>query len=69
MNATILPIHTPRYNEQVSQTLFVHYIKCNMISKSSKWELGFVSRNSLYRGSLYQGLSVLMYVCFTIEEK
>ena len=40
----------PWYNEQVSQTLFVHYIeyylfhyiKYNMLSKSSKWEMGFV---------------------------
>ena len=32
----------PWYSEQVRQTLFVHYIKYNMLSKSSKWELGFV---------------------------
>ena len=25
------------YSEQVHQTLSVHYIKCNMLSKSSKW--------------------------------
>ena len=31
-----------RYNEQVRQTLFVHYIKCTMLSKSSKRELGYV---------------------------
>ena len=39
----------PQYSEQVCKNLFVHYIelfttyiKCNMLSKSSKWELGFV---------------------------
>ena len=32
----------PRYSEQVCQPIVVHYIKCNMPSKSSKWELGFV---------------------------
>ena len=37
----------PWYSEQVHQTLFVHYriihyVKCNMLSKSSEWELGFV---------------------------
>ena len=32
----------PRYSEQVCQTLFVQYIKWNMLSKFSKWELGFV---------------------------
>ena len=37
----------PQYSKQVRQTLFVHYriihyIKCNMLSKSSKWELGKV---------------------------
>ena len=32
----------PRYSEQVCQTLFVHYVKCNMLIKSSKWELGLV---------------------------
>ena len=32
----------PQYSEQVSQTLFVHHIICNMLSNSSKWELGFV---------------------------
>ena len=51
-NSITLNISTlkPRYNEQVSQTLFVHYIeyylfhyiKYNMLSKSSKWEMGFV---------------------------
>ena len=36
------------YSEHVYQTLFcslyriIHYIKCNMPIKSSKWELGFV---------------------------
>ena len=32
----------PRYSEHFRQTLFLHYIKCKMLSKSSKWELGFV---------------------------
>ena len=32
----------PRYSKYFRQTLFVHYIKCKMLSKSSKWELGFV---------------------------
>ena len=32
----------PRYNEQVGWNLFVHLIKCNMLSKLSKWELGLV---------------------------
>ena len=32
----------PRYSEQVCQNLFVHYIKCNKLSKSTKLELGFV---------------------------
>ena len=32
----------PQYSEQVCRTLFVHYIKCNMLSESSKWEMGFV---------------------------
>ena len=39
----------PQYSEQVRKNLFVHYIelfttyiKCNMLSKSSKWELCFV---------------------------
>ena len=38
----------------------VPYIKCNMLSKSSKWEgdLFTILRNSLYQGLLYQGLSV-----------
>ena len=31
-----------RYNKQVHQTIFVHYIKCKILSKSWKWELGFV---------------------------
>ena len=37
----------PRYSKKVCQTFFslyqiILYIKCNMLSKSSKWELGFV---------------------------
>ena len=32
----------PGYNKQFLQTLFVHYIKCNMLSKSSKWELSLI---------------------------
>ena len=38
----------PWYSKQVRQTLFcslyriIHYVKCNMLSKSSKWELDFV---------------------------
>ena len=41
----------------------IHYIKYIMaLSKFSKWELVFftISRNSLFRGSLYQDLSVLV---------
>ena len=37
----------PRYSKKVCQIFFslyqiILYIKCNMLSKSSKWELGFV---------------------------
>ena len=40
----------------------IHYIKYIMLSKFSKWELVFftISRNSLFRGSLYQDLRVLV---------
>ena len=38
----------------------IHYINCDMLSKSQNgiWVLFTISRNSLYRGSLYWGLSV-----------
>ena len=56
----------PRYNEQVSQTLFVHYIEyftiSNVISLVNpqiwSWVLFTISWNSLYPGLLYRGLSV-----------
>ena len=59
----------PQYNEQVIQTLFVHYIEYFTISnviflvnlQNGSWLLFTISRNSLYRGSLYRGLSV--YLC------
>ena len=69
MTATILSICTlkPRYNEQVSQTLFVHYIERFTISnvnylvnpQNGSLVLLTISRNSLYQGMLYRGLSVL----------
>ena len=57
----------PRYNEQVRQTLFVHYIEKFTISnviwlvnpQNGSWVLFTISKNSLYQGLLYQGLSVL----------
>ena len=60
----------PRYNEQVIQTLFVNYIEYFTISKVISlvnpqnwiWVLFTISRNSLYRGSLYRGLSVLKLI-------
>ena len=42
-------------NKSVRPFLFTTI--CNILSKSSKWELG-IHRNSLYQGLLYQGLSV-----------
>ena len=61
----------PWYNEQVSQTLFVHYneyfnisnVICLVNPKNGSWVLFTIWQNSLYwgllyRGSLYQGLSV-----------
>ena len=56
----------PQYSEQVCQILFVHYIKWFAISiviglvnpQNGSWVLFTISRNSLYQGSLYQGLSV-----------
>ena len=58
----------PRYSEQVCQTLFVHYIKqftisnikCLVNPQNGSWVLFTISQNSLYRGSLYQGLSVVL---------
>ena len=48
----------PRYNDPFcSLHRIIHYIKCNMHCKSSKWELGYllltISGNSLNQGSLY----------------
>ena len=61
-------IHTlkPRYSEQVRQTLFVHYnewftisnVLCLVNPQNGSWVLFTISRNSLYQGSLYRGLSV-----------
>ena len=55
----------PQYSKQVRQTLFVHYriihyIKCNCLAnpQNGSWVLFTISRNSLYWGSLYRGLSV-----------
>ena len=68
----------PWYSEQVRQTLFVHYIEKFTISNEIRLVnpqnrsciLFTISRNSLYRGSLYQGLSVRIrdfaYLCFSI---
>ena len=55
----------PWYSEQVRQTLFVYYIEyftisnviCLVNPQNGSWVLFTISRNSLYRGSLYQGLS------------
>ena len=60
----------PRYNEQVSQTLFVHYIEyftiSNVISLVNpqiwSWVLFTISRNSLY-----QGLSVLSTSTYLVD--
>ena len=60
----------PRYSEQVRQTLFVHYIKyftisnviCLVNPQNGSWILFTISRNSLFQGSLYRGLSVLFYL-------
>ena len=68
-NAKYLYTLKPWFNEQVRHMYLVcslyriiYYIKCKMLSKSSKWEddLFTILQNSLYRGSLYQGLSVLI---------
>ena len=66
-----------RYSKQVSQTLFVHYIEqftisnvnCLVNPQNGSWVLFTISQNSLYRGSLYRGLSVLygkniLFFCF-----
>ena len=58
----------PRYSKQVSQTLFVHYIEqftisnvnCLVNPQNGSWVLFTISQNSLYQGSLYRGLSVLL---------
>ena len=49
MRITFMYTLKPRHSEQVCQTFFVHYIeefttyfKGNMLSKSSKWEVGLV---------------------------
>ena len=61
----------PWYSEQVYQTLFVHYIEwfsalSNLIylvnTQNGSWVLFTISRNLLFRGSLYEGLSVLFAV-------
>ena len=56
----------PRNNEQVNQTLFVHYIEYFTMSnviwlvnfQNGSWVLLTISQNSLYRGSLNRDLSV-----------
>ena len=56
----------PRYSEQVRQTLLVHYIEeftisnmiCLVNPQNGSWVLFTISRNSLFWGSLYWGLSV-----------
>ena len=69
-NSITLNISTlkPRYSEQVSQTLFVHYserftisnVICLVNCQDGNWVLFTVSGNSLHQGSLYRGLSVLI---------
>ena len=57
-------IFKPRYNKQVSQTLFVHYTEyftiSNVISlvnpQIGSWVLFSISRISLYQGSLFRGI-------------
>ena len=52
-----------RYNEQVNQILFVHYIEyftisnviCLVNPQNGSWVLFTILQNSLYRGLLYQG--------------
>ena len=40
-----------------------------MLNKSSSWVLFTLSRNSLYQGLLYQGLSVLIYLFVFFRKK
>ena len=57
----------PLYSEQVRHTLFVHYIEwftisnviCLVNPQNGSWVLFTIVWNSLYWGSLYQGLSAL----------
>ena len=63
----------PRNSEHFRQTLFVHYIKYFTISNviclvnppNGNWVLFTISQNSLYRGSLYWGLSVFIHKFLT----
>ena len=56
----------PRYSEEVSQTLFVHYIEqftisnvnCLVNTQNGSWVFFTISRNSLFRDSFYQSLIV-----------
>ena len=58
----------PWYREQVRQNLFVNYIEwftisniiCLVNPQNGSWVLFTILQNSLYWGSLYQGLSVLV---------
>ena len=60
----------PRYNEQVRQTLFVHYMELFTISnviclvnpQDGSWVLFAILQNSLYKGLLCQGLGVLKFL-------
>ena len=64
----------PRYSEQICQTLFLHYIEkftisnaiCLVNPQNGSWVLLTISWNSLYQGSLYQGLSVRTYYVSTM---
>ena len=57
----------PQYSEQVCQTLSVHYIElfttsnviCLVNPQNGSWVLFTILRNSLYRGLLYRGMSVV----------
>ena len=59
-----------RYNERSCQAPFVHYIAKFTISwlfnSKGSWHLFTISRNSLYRDSLYRSLGVLPYVMYSV---
>ena len=65
-------LNTPklRYNELSCQAPFVHYIAKFTISwlfnSKGSWHLFTISRNSLYRDSLYRSLGVYIFI-YTIQ--